>query len=362
MTDREDVVSEVLRLIGEIPDPLDPSWLPIDLRPVLDGTVERVTPTVLRRDDEVGLFYAGRVNGLHGDSGAGKSMVLAVAAAQELNAGQHVGWTDLEDPDATTIVERLRMFGVSDAALLERLHYYAPREPFTPDAVERLVERARESALSLFVVDSVGEAFGLEGIDENKDVEVGPWFRHVARVLADAGPAVVLVDHSTKAADNPLHPSGSKRKRAAITGASYLLDASRPLTRDNGGRIRLTCAKDRHGTYKRGELAATIDLAVDPDGGVSVAVWAPIEGGDKPETRLLSIARAAVRAVKDAGEPLTQRRLLARMNVKASATMLRAGIEEAVARGALRAEAGPNRATLHAYVRDLEPGAPNLCV
>ena len=76
--------------------------------------------------------------------------------------------------------------------------------------------------MTLAVVDSLGEAFGLEGIDENHDVEVAPWLRRVARRLADAGLSVLLLDHSTKSADNPRRPSGSKRKRAAITGASYL--------------------------------------------------------------------------------------------------------------------------------------------
>ncbi len=334
---------------GEV---LDSSWYRVDLGPVLAGAVTRVVPTVLRRDDGQHLFYPGRVNGLHADSGLGKSMVLAVAAAQELNAGASVGWVDFEDPDATTIVERLRMFVVDDATITDRFHYYGPREPFTDLAVETLIGDL--AGCTLVVIDSMGEAFGLEGLDENKDVDVGPWLRRVARVLADAGPAVVLVDHATKAADNPLHPSGSKRKRAAITGASYLLEASKPLTRDDGGRLRLTCAKDRHGTFRRGDAAATVDFALYPDGGVSVKVWAPLEQNNSPEDRLHIVARAAVRAAKTAAEPLTQNRLLALMNVKAAASIKRAGIDEAVARGALRADPGPNRATLHVFVRDLE--------
>jgi hypothetical protein len=49
------------------------------------------------------------------------------------------------------------------------------------------------------------------------------------------------------------------------------------------------------------------------------------------------------------------------MNVKAAATLKRAGIEEAVARDALRSEPGPNRSMLHACVRDLE-GDTDECV
>jgi hypothetical protein len=356
MTDTDEAVAEVVKLMGALPTVLDPSWQRVDLTPALAGTVQRVMPTVLRRDDQAGLFYRRRVNGVHADSGIGKSMVLAIAASQEVNAGEHVGWVDLEDPDETTIIERLRMFGVADDAIRERLHYFGPQVPFDELATAHLI--ADTGDCSLLVIDSLGEAFGLESLDENKDVEVGPWLRRVARVLADAGPAVVLVDHATKAADNPLHPSGSKRKRAAITGASYLLEVVRPLTRDDGGRLRLTCAKDRHGNYRRGDVAATVDLAVYPDAGVSAQVWAPIhQEPNTPAARLTLVARAAVKAAKTADEPLTRRRLEALMNVKASAVTKRAGIEQAVSAGALRTEPGPNRSLLHVYVRDLDEPA-----
>src|SRR5262249_34274717 len=160
---------------------------------------------------------------------------------------RHVIWIDFED-DETVIVGRLHEdFGVDAEIIAHQLHYYRPTEPFTAKAVQMIRAVAVEYDVVMTVIDSVGEAFGLEGINEDKDVEVGPWMRSVARPLADAGPAVVILDHSTKAADNPLHPSGSKRKRAAITGQSYLLEAPRPLTREHGGLLRMTCAKDRHG-------------------------------------------------------------------------------------------------------------------
>jgi hypothetical protein len=351
MMDTEEAVAEVVRLMGEMPTVLDPSWQRVDLGLALAGTLERVMPSVLRRDDGAGLFYRHRVNAAHADSGIGKSMVLAFTGAQELDAGEHVGWVDLEDPDPSTVIERLRMFGVADDVIAERFHYFAPREPFDDLAVAHVCADAGDC--SLLVIDSLGEAFGLEGLDENKDVEVGPWLRRVARVLADAGPAVVLVDHATKAADNPLHPSGSKRKRAAITGASYLLEVVKPLTRDEGGRLRLVCAKDRHGNYRRGDVAATIDLTVYPDRGVSAQVWAPIAQAEDPGLRLRAIAGAAVRAAKDAGRPLTQRELEVLMNVKAAHDLKRAGIETAIAEGAIRTEHGPRRSVLHVYMRDM---------
>ena len=352
----EEAVAEVVRLMGEMEPVVEPSWERVDLGPTLAGTVERVMPTVLRRNDGAALFYQRRVNGLHADSGVGKSMVLAVAAAQELVAGHAVGWIDLEDPDPAIIVERLRMFGVTDDVINERLHYYNPKVPFTDAAVEQLVHDATEHSMTMLVIDSLGEAFALDGIDEDKDNEVGPWLRRVARRLADnTTAAVVLIDHSTKAKDNPLFASGSKRKRAAITGASYLVEAAKPLTREDGGRLKLTCAKDRHGNYRRGNIVATVDITVDPDTAVSVKVWAPdaTDTGNQPQARLHAIAVAAVHAAKTAGRPLSGNQLEALMAVKAGNTLKRAGIEEAVAKGVLRTELGPRRGVMHIYVRDI---------
>ena len=332
---------------------LDESWQPVDLGPALAGELHRPEPTILRRDDKVGTVYAGRVNGLHGDSGIGKSYVAGVAGKDEIDAGNHVVWVDLEDPDAMTVIGRLRDdFGLDPDTIRERFHYYGPTEPFGELPLQEVERAIGEHAPTLVVIDSVGEAFGLEGIDENKDSEVGPWMRRVARRLADAGPAVLLLDHSTKGADNPLHPSGSKRKRAAITGASFLVEARRPLIKGAGGVLTLTCAKDRHGTHRTGDVAAILEFTVYPDGGMTVHVEAPSAEAEK-DTRIYFAAQSTVAAAKAADRPLSQNSLETLMQIKASVAVKRAGIEAAVARHAISVTEGTNRSKLHTYVRDL---------
>jgi AAA domain len=334
---------------------LDESWQPVDLEPALAGELERPEPTILRRDDRVGLLYAGRVNGFHGDSGIGKSWAALIAAVGELDGGEHVIWIDLEDPDPMTVIGRLRDdLGVFADVIRERFHYYGPTEPFGEPPLTEIERAIGVYTPTLLVIDSTGEAFGLEGLDENKDVEVGPWMRRVARRLADAGPGVLLLDHSTKANDNPLHPSGSKRKRAAITGASYLLEARHALTKEHGGVLTLRCAKDRHGTHRAGALVADMDFTVYPDGGMTVHVEPPDDEADSPDIKVHLAAKSAVAAAKKAGRPLTQNALEQLMEIKCRAALKRAGIEEAVAEHALRIEEGARRARLHVYVRDLE--------
>jgi hypothetical protein len=334
-------------------------WQRVDLGPAIRGELPDIVPDLGRRDDGSRLLYRNHVNGIHADSGVGKGWVAAIFAVQEFAAGHHVAWVSFEDPDERLVVNRLKDLGADPTDIEHLLHYYAPPStPFTTAAVEHVAGDAREHGITLIVIDSAGEAFGLEGINEDKDAEVGPWLRRVARPLADTGAAVLLIDHATKAKDNPLYPSGSKRKRAAITGASYLVESPQPLTRERGGRLTLTCAKDRHGHYRRAELVAEVVFTVYPDGGTTVHVWPPHAAdptATSPEDALsLKLQRAAVQAAKDAGEPLSQRRLLERLkHLRAGIERKRAAIEEAVATGAIRLEEGPRRTTLHIYVHDL---------
>ena len=331
------------------------SWERINLAAVFSGEIARSTPELLRRDDGKGLFYTNNVNGVHGDSGDGKSFVMLIASVQEMDAGHHVIWIDFED-DPTTIADRLDDLGMDIDIAIERFHYHRPIEPFNVGAVQKIINEALKHDVRLIVIDSLGEAFGLEGVNEDRDNEVGPWLRRVARALAEVS-APAAVDHSTKAGDNPLFPSGSKRKRAAITGASYLVRAVIPLTRERGGKLHLICAKDRHGHYKRGDVAAVIDFHRYEDGGLSVKVWPPDDDADNPQKRLWWTAKAAVDAVQEAGRPLTTRELRERMRVKARQQLKDAAIDYAVGEGALKVEDGPKNARLHVFVKALpEPG------
>lgn len=265
---------------------------------------------------------------------------------------------DLED-NPSSIVARLRIIGARDDEIADRFIYIRPTAPFGPFELAHLVTLVEERGVSLVIIDSLGEAFGLDGTDENADVEVGPWMRRIPRRLADAGPAVINVDHSTKANDNPLFPSGSKRKRAAITGAMYLLTATVPLQAGSGGRLRLTCAKDRHGTYARGEHAADLVMRTDPSG-TRIDLYAPDNRGpvDLP---LVLAARAAVKVAKDIGGDVTFRVLRESMTgkVKASNEVRTAGIELAVSRGALAETTGARRARVFHYVAELPEDDPH---
>jgi hypothetical protein len=329
---------------------LDESFLPVDLGPVLDGSFAQPQPTVLRRNDDRCLLYPASINGVHGESGAGKGWVVAHAIGQELRGRRTVIYVDLEDT-AESIVARLRAMRLTPEQIAAGLVYVRPQAPFSTVAVDHLVSLVAEHAAALVVIDSLGEAFGLEGLNEDKDVEVGPWLRKVPRRIAEAGPAVLIVDHSTKSSDNPLYPSGSKRKRAAITGASYLAEPIKSFVKNEGGRLRITCAKDRHGNYRKGEVVAELVMAPSMTGAVDLELYEPDRRSIDESPRALVTALAAVAAAKAEGQPLSKSAL--RGLIKGRTDDRKAGIDLAVARGALAEQHGPRGSKLVTYVKDL---------
>jgi 5S rRNA maturation endonuclease (ribonuclease M5) len=328
------------------------TWAPIDLGPVLAGEVTQPMPDLMLRHDGTALIYEGAINGVHGDSGSGKGWLVCHTIVRQAHRGYTSMLIDLEDV-ATSITARLQLLGMTDDEIVEHLIYIRPQTPPTPAEVARLVELIKARDVRLVVVDSLGEAFALEGIDENSDKEVGPWYRRVARPMAEAGAAVLVVDHSTKANDNPLHPSGSKRKRAAITGASYYAEAIDAFVKDRGGRLKLTCAKDRHGNYRKGEVSGYLAMEYTAGGELKLELWAPAVTETTVDLSSILAARAAVKAAKGEGQPLSIRALVGAMGIKVGTDTKRNGIELAIARGALAETAGPRNSRLVTFVSEL---------
>lgn len=300
--DVDDVLARLTKSVDAMIDGGDvagASYEPVDLSRFLDADPEIITPTILARSDGRSLFYPGRVNGAHGDPGAHKSWVGGMAVAEVLRAGGAAMIIDYEDAEDSTF-ERLVSLGVQPQQLVSKLAYVHPDEAYTDIAAARLLRHVRRLQPVVVVVDSCGEAFGLDGLDEDRDVEVAGWFRRFPRRIADEGSGVINLDHATKARENPLFPSGSKRKRAAVTGASYLVECLRPLVRGGSGVVKLTCAKDRHGAWRQGETVAMISLDQYPDGGTIVHVDPPPQLGaaDGPEDRIMALIPKVVVAVE----------------------------------------------------------------
>jgi hypothetical protein len=348
------------------PDPTGSTWTFRDLAPALAGDIEATVPTILRRHDGIALFYAGKVNGLHADSGVGKSLLALLAAVEHMTsrgaflaARGDVVWIDHEDANESLAIERLRDLGVDDDVIRARFHYVNPDETARPSTVDRLLaEIDRLGRSCLVVIDSTGEALGLNGADENSDLDVDEWARALPKRLEREGHTVILIDHATKAADNPLHPSGSKRKRSMISGSSFLVSTVTPFDREHPGKLKLTCAKDRHGHYRRGAPAAWVHVDPTGDPRLKMLVEAPTESGPSPEDAApasVALIRKVVAAVDEAGGVPSKNRL--RSLIRAKGVHGRNGdiddaVELAESIGCIRS-ARAGQSTTYSFVRSV---------
>jgi len=345
--------AEYVTSLSDLLGGVDESWRPIDLASVLSGTLDQPKPELLVRTDGRCLLYRGTVNGVHGDSGVGKSWLAVRAIADIVSTGGRVLVLDFEDV-APSFVARLLFAGLSVDQIAQRVDYRRPSTPLDPLTLSMLLEDIKAREYDLVVVDSLGEVFGLHGINEDKDAEVGPWLRRYARAIAEAGPAVFLVDHATKAADNPLHPSGSKRKRAAIGGASYLVEAVTPFVKGTDGRLKVTCAKDRHGNYRRSEVVAYLVMSAAATPGSPLTLVAPEDGNDAPAHPVVMAARQVVEVVRTSPVALSKTAARKLVTLRTSTDNKRAAIDYALDKGAVRSQTGYRNAQLLIYVHPLD--------
>lgn len=239
-----------------LPDAED--WLPRDLSEILAGGIERPVPTLLDAAGSVPLLYDGRVNSIFGESGVGKTWVTLLAIAQVIQGGGIAMMVDLEDTPHG-LIPRLRDLGLTSGQITDQFIYVAPETPWGLVAAETMRRVVSDRMVDLVVIDSTGEAMAMGGVKGNDDDDVARWFRSFPRRIADMGTCVLLTDHIPK---DPTAPSsysiGSQRKRAAINGASYRVDAIKAPSLTEDGKLKIIVAKDRHGTRPVGAVAAIV--------------------------------------------------------------------------------------------------------
>lgn len=220
------------------------SWAFADIRAAYDA--EPILPAVGAFIDNStsnggGVFYAGKINEIHGASESGKTMLLLAVAAQEIRLGNHVVMIDFED-DVNSVIGRMHyVFGLTLDALVDHFHYMNPSEAFNDHALASI--EAIEGNVTFGIIDAVTEAMAANGLDGRKENEVAEWYMSFPRKLADLGMAVALVDHTPQG--DGVRAIGSQHKKSAITGVSYTAESVSKFSRGRKGKLRLRVAKDK---------------------------------------------------------------------------------------------------------------------
>lgn len=340
------------------PDPytptIDESFLRVDLAPILAGDYQQPEPTILRCDNGDALFYPAEVNFLYGDGGHGKGWVSLYAIHQEISKGNTCIFIDAED-NANSICARLAHIGAKPDDILNYLSYHRPQDPFLKHNVEYIRQLAIEHTATLIVIDSLGECFGIEGVNEDSDYEVAPWLRRVPRKLADTGAAVIVIDHVTHSQNTRNRPSGSKRKRAATTGTMIRVDAIQAPTKEDDGRISLTCYKDRHGNYQAGQRVADFNM-IHHFGDLHIELRRTDQPARQPADHQI-VARHVTNLLRDNGD-MSRNQIEKAITADPSLTVgrdkTRRGIDLALQLGTIQETAGARNARIYSFVAEMK--------
>jgi hypothetical protein len=235
----------------DLPPLLDPTWRPVDLTAILDGTYTPEQPSLFPRTDGKALLYPGRVHSFHGESESGKSLIAQAECARLITdpVGDRVLYIDFES-DAAAVVGRLMEMGAPRDDIRTNFTYLRPDNDPRKFSHERdELAAVLQHDLTLIVIDGVTDALGVFGAGSTDNDEIAAFMRAFPRMLArKTGAAVVLVDHVTKDADTRgRYAVGGQAKMNALDGSAFVVEVVEPLGQGRRGVVSMRVAKDRPG-------------------------------------------------------------------------------------------------------------------
>lgn len=258
------------------------TWEPHDLGPWLDGNHVTPKPTVgIARTDGQKVIYPGKEHSVYGETEAGKSWFVLECAAVEMRMGRDVVYIHYEEGDPGSTIERLRLLGVTDAAIRAHLRFVAPARPGRPGWLQALLDPPPV----LVVHDGVNEAMSLHGDDSMATDGAATFRRNLIKPCLAAGAATISCDHVTKSAEGRgRYAIGAGHKVAAIDGAAFMVENIEPFGRGMRGASSVYVTKDRPGQLRAhgkptglpGKTLIGV-LAVDATGNTPdfLTFWAP---------------------------------------------------------------------------------------
>ena len=293
------------------------SWWPIDLDPVLRGEVTETPPAFLEFVDDQPLFYAGKVNGIIGESESGKTWIALEAVKQALGRGQRVLYMDFED-SAPGIVSRLRSLGVTD---FTNLSYMSPDEGFGTLAKLDLAETLHTLTPDLAVLDGFNAAMNVLGLDINSNNDATTFAQLLLKPVAATGVCLIYVDHVPKSKDaRGKGGIGAQAKRAMTTGCTLAVHVLEPFGRGNTGRLALSVDKDRAG-HVRGYATdaknlGTVVLASDKDSGDIEVEFHAFDAKAAKAVTAGNHRDAVLRVLGESAVPMTQKEVVDLLKVQ----------------------------------------------
>lgn len=229
---------------------------------LIDGGLKQELPCIGQIDCGGYLLYAGRVNEIHGEPGAGKSNIAIAIAKGLIDRGRTVLFIDPED-NLNGIGGRFLSFGTDRHQLLHELKYLHDPDP---EEILKAARWVKANPVDLVILDGLAEMLAAQGLSESEPADILPFFRRYVRPFTDAGAAVLITDHVTKDGESRGRWSrGSGAKLGRYDGAVFELKVRQPYSPGQPGSVILKVAKDRCGGV--GPVGKTIaEISFAPGG------------------------------------------------------------------------------------------------
>ncbi len=231
-------------------EPERDSWVPLNLNDLPD------TPPVKPDLGGTNLVYPGKRHVFSGPPESAKTLAAYCILIQIARLG---GTGILIDFEMGGYDARKRLYELgASREEIDRILYIEPEVPANAERIRRLVAFNPE----LVVIDASAGVYALEGLDDNKRLDVEKVATLYVKVFWRERIASILIDHVVKDSETRgRYAIGSERK---LGGADVHIgfDVVSPISRGSAGKYTLTTHKDRGGFLKRGHIA---DLALESD-------------------------------------------------------------------------------------------------
>lgn len=330
------------------------TWAPVDFAAILDGDLTPPTAQVLTRRDGKNLLYPFAVHSISGEPGSLKTFVALLAVIQELEAGNNTAFIDFEDR-AQSVGSRLLQLGANPDHLRDptRWRYVRPEIALDPAGATALDAAVHDCTLA--VIDGVTEAMSIHGWSINDNDDVAAYVMKLPRRIADAGPAVLQIDHVTKDSETRgRYAIGGQHKLASITGTAMKAIKVRSGGRGEHGVIKVVLDKDKHGDVgPDGHTIAEFHLDDTTPGQTYAWLDHPTasvdeEGHFRPTVLMKRVSDVLLATPR----PMSLREI--RGAVKGKNESIADAVDALVREGFVRLEEGPNRTINHHLITAYE--------
>jgi len=246
-------------------------------------------PSVWHREDRQAVYYRGEINTIYGPTENAKTLAVCAAIAEVLSNGGTAGFIDLDNNGEDSIYSRLVQLGAPLDALndLRRFRYAAPTDK---DQLAQVLADFADQTAEVLGVDAATPLITMYDGNSQKDDDYTEIVQRTLQPITLAGTCVILVDHTTKAADAD-DPAGAASKLRKVGGVAIQTKLVRRFIEGEGGVLRLRGRKDRHSGLvsncprsNAGQLFEIGTFVLDPiDPATGVAAWRITRPSESPE-------------------------------------------------------------------------------